>query len=146
MTHADLAYWLLDKETSLEVDQPGLSAAAERVCRKLSGRLSRSISPAGSQAILSRALHLARADSPFLEGVRAGRPPEACLAELGEHVQGIDIIDVRKGLLGVLATVLDLLGRFIGEDLMLRLVREVWPDLPASDSDPSGNADPTLPA
>jgi hypothetical protein len=122
-------------------DVPGVSAAAERVCQKLSHRLARLVSPAGSQAILSRALHLARADFPFLEGVLAGRPPEACLEGLDERLHTVETRDASGALLAVLGAMLDLLVGFIGEDLTVRLVREVWPDLPYHESVRPGSSD-----
>src|SRR5579859_175491 len=64
----DLANWLLAKESTSEVDAPGLSAAAKRVCQKLLLRLSRLVSPAGSQAILSRRCTWRAASSGFLKG------------------------------------------------------------------------------
>jgi hypothetical protein len=139
--HADLVSWLLAKEVGAAGDAADLSGAAEQVCQKLSRRLSRLVSPAGSQAILARALHLARAEFAFLDGVRAGTAPEACLRGLDAHVLDVNASEVRKGLLAVLGLVLDLLVAFIGEDLTLRLVREVWPDLPLLAPGRPGNSD-----
>jgi hypothetical protein len=139
--HADLASWLLAKEIGAELDACGQAAAAERVCQKLSRRLSRLVSPTGSQAILSRALHLARAEFAFLEGVRVGTPPEACLVGLGGRVSNNDAGEAARGLLAVLGLLLDLLVGFIGGDLTFRLVREVWPDLPLLAPGRSGNPD-----
>jgi hypothetical protein len=62
--HADLATWLL----ATEMGSDGRVGAAERACQKLSGGLSRSISPAAAQALVARALHHARAEFPFFEG------------------------------------------------------------------------------
>jgi hypothetical protein len=111
-----------------------MSAAAERVCNKLFRRLSSLVSPAASQALLSRALHLARAEFPFLDGVRADTSPETCFEGLGERAHQVEADEAGKGLLAVLRILLDLLldllVGFIGEDLTLHLVREVWPDLP----------------
>jgi hypothetical protein len=140
--HADLAEWLLAREIASgsggDNDELVLSAAAERVCQKLSLRLSKAVSPAGSQAIMSRAIHLARSDFPFLDGVRAGRPPDACLAGLPSHVRGQPRNVVLAGLQAVLGILLDLLVGFIGEDLTLRLLRELWPDEPVLPVVPEG--------
>jgi hypothetical protein len=141
VAHADLASWLLAKEIGAEANASDQSAAAERVCQKLSQRLSRLFSPAGSQAILSRALHLARAEFAFFEGVHAGTSPEACLVGLSEHARDLEADDAGKGLVAVLGHLLDLLVGFIGEDLTFRLVREVWPDLPLLAPERSSNAD-----
>jgi hypothetical protein len=132
MTDSDLAAWLLAQEIGTEVDPPGLLAAAERVCQKIAPRLSRLGSPVGAQALLSRALYVARAEFPFLEGARAGKAPEACLEGLAERMHDIDAVEAGKGLEAVLGILLDLLVGFIGEDLTLRLVREVWPDPPGT--------------
>jgi hypothetical protein len=141
VTHSDLASWLLAKEIGVEADSADLSVAAERVCQKLSRPLSRSISSAGFQAILSRALHLARAEFPFLEGVRAGRGADAGFEGLIEHVHDVEPGVAVEGLVAVLGTLLDLLIRFIGEVLTLRMVREVWPDLPSREPSQAGNSD-----
>ncbi len=125
----DLASWLLAKE--IGIDPQDLPAAAERVCHKLSRRLSRWVSPAGSQAILGRALHLGRVEFPFLEGVRAGRPPEACFLGLDERAHDIEASTVGHGLLLVLRIQLGLLVGFIGEDLTVRLLSEARLDLPS---------------
>ena len=58
--------WLLMKEIGPVADAADVFEAGEQVCQKLSLRLSRRVSTDGAQAILSRTLHLARAESPFL--------------------------------------------------------------------------------
>jgi hypothetical protein len=121
---------LLEQETIAEPDPVGPAVAAEHICQKLAPGVSRLVSPAGFQAILSRALHIARAEFPCLKGVRAGIAPATCLEGMSEHVHDIDTGEAVKELLAVLGTLIDLLVRFIGEDLTLRLVREVWPELP----------------
>jgi hypothetical protein len=138
-THAELARWLLAKETIGESDASGLSDAVEQVCQKLSDRLSRLVSAAGSQALVSRALHLARAEFPVLDGVRARAAPVGCFEGLSESVRDVGAAEAGKGLLAVLGTLLDLLVGFIGEDLTLRLVREVWPGLPLLEPGRPGN-------
>jgi hypothetical protein len=80
--------------------------------------------------MLTRALHLARAQYPFLEGVRAGKAPDAYLQGLEESSRGVDAETANQGLLAVLGTLLDLLIRFIGEELTFRLLAEVWTDVP----------------
>jgi hypothetical protein len=139
--HADLASWLLAHEIGVDANTLGLAAAAERVCGKLSRRLSRLVSPAGSQAILSRALHLARTEFPFLQEVRAETGTEVCLVGLGEHMNDIDVAEARLGVLAVLGTLIGLLDGFVGEDLTLRVVREVWPALPLYEPGRPGKSD-----
>ena len=76
--------------------------------------------------MLSRAVHLARPEFPFLEAVRAGR--DGCLDGLDEALRGVEVSGADQALLKVLTSLLDLLGSFIGEELTLVLVAEVWPD------------------
>ncbi len=128
--YLDLANRLLAAEGRLGPNAPGVAGPAERVCQKLSRRLSRLVSPTGSQAMLSRALHLTRGEFPFLGGVRAGATPEACLEGLDESMQDVDAATARQGLLAVVTTLLDMMVAFIGMELTLRLVAEVWMNLP----------------
>jgi hypothetical protein len=138
---ADIARWLLDKETSVGADRSGSSAAADRVWQKLSRPLSRLVSERGAQAILSRALHTARRDFPFLEGVRASIPPESSFEVLDQRIHTIEADEASQGLLAVLNILFDLLAGFIGDDITLRLVREVWPELPVRELSPSRHSD-----
>jgi hypothetical protein len=56
-------------------------------------------------------------------------------------VHDVEAGEAGKGLLAVLGTLLDLLVKFIGEDLTVRLVREVWPDLPLREPGRPANSD-----
>ncbi|HEV8635464.1 MAG TPA: hypothetical protein VG370_14655 [Chloroflexota bacterium] len=133
--HQELAGWLLAREIG---DRDGLDAevaAAELVCRKLSRRLARLVTSAGCQALLERALHLARAEAPLLEGVRVGASPEICLEGLLERAEGAEPAQARAGMTMVLASLFGLLATFIGDELTLRLVRDVWPDARLDETD-----------
>jgi hypothetical protein len=134
--HRELAGWLLVREIG---DRDGLDAeveAAELVCRKLSRRLGKLVTPAGCQAVLARGLHLARAEFPFLDGVRVGVLPEVCLEGLGESTAGVEPVQARAAIALALASVVGLLATFIGDELTLRLVRDVWPDARLGETDP----------
>ena len=128
--YADLAAWLLKRETSGGADSVSPAEGAERACHKLSLRLSRLVSADGSQAIVSRVLHIAGARFAFLEGVRAGTPPGACLQGLAERAQQVQPAEAGRGLHALLSLLLGLLADFIGEELTLRLIRDIWSDLP----------------
>ena len=122
--------WLLTQETGPEANTAEISAAAERVCQKLSSRLSRLASPIAAQAALARALHLGRAEFTFLEGVHAGRATHVCLLDLVECTRGIEPDEVRRGLVAVLGILIHLLVGLIGNEFTMRQLREDWPDLP----------------
>src|SRR5664279_3639772 len=85
----------------------------------------------GFRALLSRSLALTNAEVPWLRAVhvKADGSFEG-LDELGAHV---DLDEIFEGRVVLLAQLLGLLVAFIGEDLTLRLVREVWPKLSLND-------------
>ena len=133
----DLALWLLGEEMGDGPESEALLDAAERACQKLCRRLARLVTVAGYQALLARALHLARREFSFLDGVRAGATEDACFDGLRAKAEGIDPAMLRAALTTVLANVIGLLTTFIGEDLALRLVRDVWPDAPFGGTSPT---------
>jgi hypothetical protein len=131
-THAvrSLAAWLLEHETDSADVPDAFLAAAERTCQKLSTRLAKLVTVAGCQSLLARAIHLAVAEAPFLRGVRAGTIPEPCLENVRDSAREATYQQTQAGLLAVVAHLIGLLVRFIGEDMTERLVRDVWPDAP----------------
>jgi hypothetical protein len=113
--------------------------AAEKAFRKLRGRLARLLGQEGFDSLLKRALYLAAADYPFLENVTVetsqSSPNESRqlstshLKGLRENIQGHDRAEVRAGLDALLGDFVWLLSTFIGEDLALRQLRRIWPDV-----------------
>ncbi len=126
----DLVHWLLEEEMGDGRGSEALLDAAERASRKLGSRLARLITVVGYRALLARALHLARDEFPFLSGVRAGETDDASFDGLRAKTDGVEPASLRAALTTVLAGVLGLLTTFIGEDLTLRVVRDVWPEAP----------------
>ena len=55
---------------------------------------------------------------------------------LGEALLTVAPEQARDGVTALLASCLGLLASFIGDDLVLILVREIWPDLPAAYEQP----------
>ena len=88
----------------------------------------------GFHALLSRALALASAEVPWLRAVHV--KADGSLEGLDE-LASASWTRMRLSRAGVvlLAQLLGLLVAFIGENLTLRLVREVWPKLPLNDLD-----------
>lgn len=126
----ELARRLLEQETKERPDGRDLADAAEQVAQKLRLHLVQLVGPAGFQALLARALTLARAGHPFLKGVEAATQAETSLAGLGAAVQGRDQAEIEAGVVAMVAGLLWLLATFIGEDLTGRLVHAVWPQVP----------------
>jgi hypothetical protein len=98
--------------------------ACERACRDLG----RSLGAAGFNALLTRALAQAEAEHPLLAGVRIGRAGEPVLGGLDELIAQNGAPAVDAGLECMLATMLGLLGRLIGDDMVPRLLEHETPD------------------
>jgi hypothetical protein len=107
-----------------------------RVCEKLRVVLTPFVGKAGFAALLRRALALATERRPALKplhiletGSLAGFE-KLSAEERGEEGPGSGAGGPEGAGPEVIAWLLDLLVAFIGEALMLRLVRQAWPDAP----------------
>ncbi len=107
--------------------------AALHVGEKLRPTLSALMGNTGFRALLSRALALANAEVPWLRGLHV--KADGTLEDLGEFEAQVDPKEFAEGNVVLLAQLLELLVAFIGEDLVLRLVHEVWPKLSLRDLD-----------
>jgi hypothetical protein len=100
------------------------SHEAIRVCEKLRISLTRLAGADGFAALLRRALILARTEADPLRSVTVKTD---CTLDGFEQLASADKTEAGAELTTHL---LDLLVTFIGQPLTLRLVREVWPDVP----------------
>ena len=75
---------------------------------------------------------------PVPRGVSAGGPTSAaCFEGLSESLRNVEAGEAeQRSCWRCWESLLDLLVGFIGEELTLRLVREVWPDLPLLEAKP----------
>ena len=87
----------------------------------------------GFRAILSRALALANAEVPWLRAVHV--KADGSLEGLEELHAQLDPDEFVEGRIELLAQLLGLLVAFIGEDLTLRLVRDIWSKVSLDDLD-----------
>jgi hypothetical protein len=131
--YLQVARWLLAHELGEGEGTQAMSEAAECACQKLLDRLAALITPTGSRALLSRALYLTRADFRFLQGVKPGREPGVDVSGLAKCAVVIDEDHLRTGLASLLGTLIEIVGLFLGERLMARMLLEVWPGLPTRD-------------
>lgn len=121
----DLAQQLLALEAASQSATDTHAHETFRVFEKLRISLTRFAGADGFTALLRRALALARSDVPSLQNVKVdadGRLEE--LEELDAAAGNLTI----EAATAITAHLLGLLATFIGEPLMLRLVREAWPD------------------
>ena len=103
---------------------------------KLRPHLATLMGNGGYRALLMRALALASVEVAWLRTVRVAA--DGTLEGLDEPVPPAGPEEILEGRVVLMAQVLGLLVAFIGESLMLRLVREIWPRLPLGDLNASG--------
>jgi hypothetical protein len=103
------------------------------VCEKLRPQLATLMGKGGFRALLARALALASVEVPWLRAVHV--KPDGALGGLEQLPAQLDLDKFFEGRVVLLAQLLGLLVAFIGENLTLRLVREVWPKAPLNDLD-----------
>src|SRR5580698_10873293 len=103
------------------------------LCEKLRPQLATLMGNGGFRALLSRALVLASAEVSWLRGLHV--KPDGALGGLDGLPPQLDSDSRFEGGVVLLAQLLGLLVAFIGGNLTLRLVREVWPKASLDDFD-----------
>jgi hypothetical protein len=138
-TMHDLAKRLLAYEAAMGSSSAENTAAVFSVSEKLRRPLSTLAGTTGFRALLGRALMLAKVQVPELRAVQV--KPDGSLDGFGELRNRDQAAEA--GII-LIAQLLGLLVVFIGENLMLRLILDVWPDFPVFDTEPrKGDYDPT---
>src|SRR5688500_14190683 len=97
-------------------------AVAERAARRLGEELVGWFGPFATQALLNRALTQARAEHPALEDVRVGAAAVPCLERVADSARLHGADAAAAGVVDVVAWVVELLGRLIGDELASALV------------------------
>ena len=129
----DLSQCLIVYETRGNKSSETKSPAACLVGEKLRPHLAALLGNVGFRALLSRALALANTDIPWLRAVHV--KADGSFEGLDELEAQVDPEEIFEGCVVLLAQLLGLLAAFIGENLTLHLVREVWPKLSLKDLD-----------
>lgn len=110
-------------------DAADAGAAAALDASELAYReLCRWVGTNGCLALLARALADARAGHPVLEEIRIANRSEPGLEGVPECVRKHGAAATAEGLEMLLVTLLELLGRLIGDDMVMRLVEQVVQD------------------
>lgn len=117
---------LLKLEAARSVGTRKLSAAT-LVTERLRRILSSLLGAAGFDALLGRAVTLAKSELPTLRALQVQAD-----GSLGGLTEGAGVAD---GEVVLVAHVLGLLVTFVGEALMLRLVSDAWPKVRLDDLD-----------
>jgi hypothetical protein len=129
----DFAERLIAHETRENKSSETKTSGPFLVGENLRPHLAPLMGKAGFRALLSRALALADAEVPWLRAVHI--KADGSFDGLDELGAQVDPDEIFKGRVVLLAQLLGLLVAFIGEDLTLRLVREVWPKLSLNNLD-----------
>lgn len=128
-----LASQLLAHESGGRQEPVELADAGELICRKLRRQLEPLIGPEGFRVLVARALHLTKAEFPFFQTVEVESQSDACLKGLHGSIQGLDSTEVGRGNVALFASFIWLLATFIGEDIALRNLARIWPDVSFGD-------------
>ena len=98
-----------------------VAATAERTCTQLQAGLARWVGTEGYRALIDRALLLARAEHPVLGGLSChGGDQPATTAAVRAH----SAAEVATGMVALVATLIDLLSRIVGEEMAVELVNQ----------------------
>lgn len=124
-TMRDLARRLIAYESRSHKSAPAKSPATFPVCEKLHPHLATLVGNVGYRALLSRALALANAEVAWLRAVHV--KADGSLETPEELHAQVDPKEILEGKIVLLAQLFGLLVAFIGENLTLRLVGEIWP-------------------
>ena len=102
-------------------------------CEALGAQLTPLVGREGFRALLARSLALAKAEHPWLDGVKVDAA--GSLTGLDEVLAERDPADREPAGSVILAHLLDLLATFIGAGLTRQLVSSAWPEVPLDDID-----------
>jgi len=98
-----------------------VALAATRMCTQLRAGLSRWVGAMGYRALIDRALLLARAEHPALGSLSCHGGDEAVTTAA---VRAHSADEVATGMVAVVAALVELLGRILGEEMAVRLVEQ----------------------
>ncbi|MDQ6770601.1 MAG: hypothetical protein M3Z54_11520 [Gemmatimonadota bacterium] len=111
-----------------------LAHAAVDACNQLHQDLSRWVGLDGCHALFTRALAQARSDYPLLEEIQL-RPRSEPYVEGGtEAIDTYGAAQTAEAIESMLAGLIELLGRLIGDDMAMKLIEESFPESAGDDS------------
>ena len=124
----DFAERLIAYESGENHSSGTKTPAAFYVFEKLRPFLATLMGSTGFHALLSRALAVANADDGRLRTVHVKAD-----GSLGGFEVPVDAEEMAEASVVLVSQLLGLLVAFVGEDLTVRMVRELWPKLPLPD-------------
>ena len=100
-------------------------AVVQEAFEKLRIRLSQPIGAAGYRALLTRALTLSTNNSPWLEAIQIEK--DGTLAGFTEAAASQSLSSAIEGSVEIVTHLIELLETFVGRELSLRLLADIWP-------------------
>jgi hypothetical protein len=123
----DLARRLIDCESGEIKSSAQIILIAAPVCEKLRPHLATLMGRMGFRALLAHALARAVTDVPSLRAVQV--TAASTFERSDESAAPVDAANPVEDSVALVARLIELLMDFIGENLTLRLLCEVWPTL-----------------
>lgn len=125
---AELARQLIEREVALMSGTGSASEPAHSACEHLYRGLSRWFGAEGCRALFVRALRNTREEHRALASIEIGKPGEGPgLAGVSTAVAEAGETEVAAALEALLTKMLELLGRFIGTDMVVTLAESSRP-------------------
>jgi hypothetical protein len=131
-TAREMARRLLAREMSAVGEPAMVAAALQRACARVSANLRDSVGDDGRNALLARALARTESDHPVLKHIRTVNNGAIHLDGVVASADAHGVAPVTAAIEALLAALLDVLGRLIGEDMAMRLLDH---DLPGPSRD-----------
>lgn len=123
---------LIDREAP--GDTPAKQAAAvHSACERVAHDLSRWVGTHGCEVLFTRALTESRTEHPVLATIRVRSELEPGLDGVPESIQANGAAETATALESLLVTLFELLGRLIGDDMVMRLLGRGVQENPQSD-------------
>ena len=111
-----------------------VAVAATHMCTELRTGLTRWVGAMGYRALIDRALLLARAEHPALGSLSChGGDEPVTMAAVRAHTAA----EVTAGMVVLVATLIDLLSRIVGEEMAVELVNQAVARLPWREASPN---------
>jgi len=131
-TGTEMARRLLARETSAASEPAMVAAALQRACERVSANLRDSVGDDGRDALIGRAFARTESAHPALKDIRKLNHGAIHLDNVVASVEAHGVAAVTAGIEALLAALLDVLARLIGEDMAMRLLDH---DLPGPSPD-----------
>ena len=98
--------------------------AAFSACNELYQNLSRWVGRDGCHALFTRALAEARTDYPLLKEIQFRARSEPCVEGVTQTIDAYGAAQTAEAIESMLAGLIELLGRLIGDDIAMKLIEE----------------------